>query len=779
MRTAVHGMPRIGEGRALKWALESFWSGRCSADALELEAGAIRRRNWEKLAAAGIDFVPSNDFSLYDHVLDAVVAIGAVPERFRPDDRHLDLAAYFAMARGGDLGTGPLPALQLTKWFDTNYHHLVAEIGPDTVFVADAAKPCAELAEAAALGIATVPVLLGPLTLLLRSAPTLPGFAVTEKLDPLVDAYADLLNELHRQGATWVRLDEPALVEDRTSSELEMLQGVYDRLGRLSVRPSIVLSTYFGHVGDAMAVLQSLPVEGVGLDFCSGPANLDLLRRFGGVADKVLFAGVVDGRNVWVNDFTASLALLEELRGLSAEVVISTSCSLLHVPLSLAEERSLTSEIRPWLAVADDKLTELSVLSHGSDDPRSVKAELEANRAALEGRRRSALVTDPQVRRALHDAPLDPRRSADAAARAEHQAKHLALPLLPSTTIGSFPQTTELRRARTAWRTGGMTDDEYQYQLRTEVDRALVLQEEAGIDVLVHGEPERDDMVRYFAARLSGFVLLEEGWVQSYGSRCVRPPVLYGDVRRPEPMTLEWTDYARSRTAKPVKGIISGPVTMLRWSFVRDDRPAAEIAAQLGLAMRDELVDLQAAGTAVIQVDEPALREGFPLRRSEQSAYRAWATRAFRLVTSAAAPSTQVHTHMCYSQLGDILGLLGDLDVDVVSLEAARSKMQLIAPLASSSNSYRGGIGAGVFDVHSAIVPKESDMRVLLRRAVEVLGADRVWVNPDCGLKTRTYAEVLPALNQMANAARTVRAEIEARASGVDTKTTRIGRETK
>lgn len=759
MRTGVHGMPRIGSDRELKWALEGFWSGRSDVDELEVVAAAVRRRTWEVLARAGVDFVPSNDFSLYDHVLDTAVALGAVPDRFGPAGGPIGLERYFAMARGGDLGAGPVAPLDLTKWFDTNYHHLVPEIGPGTVFRPDATKAAAELAESAALGVRTVPVLVGPLTLLTRSTGRDRATSDTGLLDRLADSYLDLVAELHRRGATWVRFDEPALVEDRSTVDLDALRHVYSRLAGVSERPAIAISTFFGHVGEAMPVLRDLPVEAVGLDFCAGRANIELLREAGGLGSTLLFAGVVDGRNVWINHLDESVDLLERLQPFCAEVIVSTSCSLMHVPASLAAEKTLDAEIRPWLAFAEEKLAELRVLAAACDQGRDASSEVfEANRAALASRQRSPRVVDAAVRRALSSAPADPRRSAGPEQRAEAQRARLGLPVLPTTTIGSFPQTAELRAERAGYRAGRIGEDRYRAALRSEIDRVVSLQEDLGLDVLVHGEPERDDMVRYFAARLDGFVLPEQGWVQSYGSRCVRPPILVGDVSRPKSMTVEWARYARSRTAKPVKGMLTGPVTMLQWSFVRDDLAEAEVAGQLAIAIAGELSDLQADGTAVIQVDEPAFREGMPLRRDEQPAYLAWAARAFRLVTSAAAADTQVHTHMCYAELDDILDALEHLDIDVVSLEAARSGMNLLAPLTSST--YRGGVGPGVYDVHSPTVPDPSDLEALLRRALEVIHPARLWVNPDCGLKTRSYGEVEPSLASMVEAASRVRASI-------------------
>jgi 5-methyltetrahydropteroyltriglutamate--homocysteine methyltransferase len=774
-------MPRIGPGRALKRVLEGFWAGRVAADQLEETAASIRRQNWESMAAAGVDFVPSNDFSLYDHMLDAALLVGAVPARFargnglrgNASNGEAGLQRYFTLARGGVVDGHQVGALDLTKWFDTNYHQLVPELGPDTVFRSDVTKAVGELAEASGLGIPTVSAVVGPLTFLLRSAPAERGFDVMSLLDPLVDTYLEVLAELRGQGVAWVRLDEPSLVEERSVVELHALDRTYRRLSESRDRPNISIATYFGHVGAAMSILADLPVEGVGLDFCRGPQNLDLLRTAGGLLGKVLFAGVVDGRNVWANDLEASLDLLGQLDGLADEAVASTSCSLLHVPLSLGAERvpaaggapdhdaldhgALDDEVRPWLSFAHEKLDELAVLARAAGRERSaVDAEvleaLDANRAAQQARRESSRVVDDAVRRRVAEVgDADLRRSAPYLERAVAQHGELGLPLLPTTTIGSFPQTPELRTERAAWRAGQLDDDGYRRSLQAEIDRVVALQEEVGLDVLVHGEPERDDMVRYFADQLTGFVLPTEGWVQSYGSRCVRPAVLFGDVSRPRPMTVEWARYAQSLTAKPVKGMLTGPVTMLRWSFVRDDQPEADTAMQLALAIREELVDLQSAGTAVIQVDEPALREGLPLRAAERPAYLSWATRAFRLVTSAADSATQVHTHMCYAQLGDIVDALADLEIDVISLEAARAGMGLLDDLVGAR--YLGGVGPGVYDVHSPAVPDVDQIRVLLDRAVEAVGPDRLWVNPDCGLKTRRYDEVRPALRHMVAAA--------------------------
>ncbi len=767
MRTAVHGMPRIGRHRELKWALEDCWAGRADRDRLLDVAAGIRRDNWRTVSAAGVDFVASNDFSLYDNVLDAAVALGALPERFDVVGPPGSLERYFAMARGGEANGVAVVPLELTKWFDTNYHQLVPEIGPSTVFAADPSKALGELEEARALGVETTPVLLGPLTFLLRSVPTAKAFSPLSLLDRVADAYLELLAAFDAADVAWVRFDEPALVEDRSAEELDALRRVYRQIGESPGRPRLAVSTYFGHVGDAMAVLADLPVEGVGLDLCSGAENLDFLAAAGGLGERVLFAGVVDGRNVWVNDFDASLGLLDRVSPYASEIVVSTSCSLLHVPMSLETETAIDREVRSWLAFAEEKLGELAVLAECAEHgPARIAEALEANRAVRVARQASKRVHDRAVRRAVAEAPADPRRSASPAERVAAQAGRLALPPLPTTTIGSFPQTAELRAVRASWRAGGTSEEEYYRALRREIDRVVTLQEDLGLDVLVHGEPERDDMVRYFAASLRGFTLPESGWVQSYGSRCVRPPILFGDVDRPEPLTVTWTTYAAGRTAKPMKAMLTGPVTMLSWSFVRDDLPRGDVAAQLGLALAEEVADLQCAGTAVVQIDEPALREGLPLRHEGRAEYLRWATRAFRLASSAAVAATQVHTHMCYAELSDVVDVLADLDVDVASFEAARSAMTLLGALDHAT--YQSGVGPGVYDVHSPHVPAEDEIASLVRRAVGAVGAERLWVNPDCGLKTRSYAEVTEALANMVAAARQVRAELadEARLRG-------------
>ncbi|MGI5162480.1 5-methyltetrahydropteroyltriglutamate--homocysteine S-methyltransferase [Microbispora sp. CA-102843] len=756
----VYGYPRQGPDRELKRAVEGYWSGRVSADELRATAEGLRRDNWRQLTDAGLDEVPSGDFSLYDHVLDTTVMVGAIPERHRAAVAANPLDGYFAMARG----TQDVAPLEMTKWFDTNYHYLVPELGPDTVFAADPAKPVAELLEALALGHDPRPVLVGPVTYLLLAKPAPgadPGFEPLTLLDRLLPVYADVLAALRAAGAEWVQLDEPALAQDRPQAVLDAVAAAYRHLGSLSHRPKILVAGYFDRLGEALPVLAQAPIEGLGLDF-TGPAaaNLDDLAKVGGVPGKRLVAGVVDGRNIWINDLEKSLSTLATLLGLAGQVDVAASCSLLHVPLDVAVETEIDPEITPWLAFARQKTAEIVTLTRGlTRGTRAIAADLADNRAALESRATSTLTRNPAVRaRAAAVTPQDVRRAQPYAERARAQRARLELPLVPTTTIGSFPQTAELRTARADLLAGRIDRDAYDERIAAEIREVLAFQEKAGLDVLVHGEPERNDMVQYFAERLDGYIATRHGWVQSYGTRYVRPPILAGDISRPEPMTLRWTRYAQSQTSRPVKGMLTGPVTMLAWSFVRDDQPLGDTARQVALALRDEVADLEAAGVAVIQVDEPALRETLPLRAAERPAYLSWATEAFRLATAGVRPETQIHTHMCYAEFGEILAAIEDLDADVISLEAARSHMQVAHELAEAG--YPREVGPGVYDIHSPRVPGSEELVSLLRTGLEAIPAGRLWANPDCGLKTRGWAEVRRSLENLVTAAREIRAEV-------------------
>ncbi|WNI26604.1 5-methyltetrahydropteroyltriglutamate--homocysteine S-methyltransferase [Streptomyces sp. ITFR-16] len=759
-RATVYGYPRQGPNRELKKAIEGYWKGRVTADALRETAAGLRRSHWRQLADAGVHEVPTGDFSYYDHVLDTSVMVGAIPPRHREAVASDALDGYFAMARG----TQDVAPLEMTKWFDTNYHYLVPELGPDTVFTADSARQVTELREALALGHTARPVLVGPVTYLLLAKPA-PGVAADFEpltlLDRLLPVYAEVLADLRAAGAEWVQLDEPALVQDRTPAELNAAARTYRDLGALTDRPKLLVASYFDRLGEALPVLAKAPVEGLALDFTDeAAANLDDLAAVGGLPGKRLVAGVVNGRNIWINDYEKSLATLATLLGLADRVDVAASCSLLHVPLDTAPEKDIDPQILRWLAFARQKTAEVVTLARGlAQGTGAVTAEIAANRADLASRAHSPITRDPAVRaRAAAITDADGRRSQPYSERAAAQRAHLRLPVLPTTTIGSFPQTGELRTARADLRAGRIGTAGYEERIKAEIGEVISFQEKTGIDVLVHGEPERNDMVQYFAEQLTGYLATQHGWVQSYGTRYVRPPVLAGDISRPEPMTVRWTSYAQSLTDRPVKGMLTGPVTMLAWSFVRDDQPLGDTARQVALALRDEVDDLEANGTSVIQVDEPALRETLPLRAADHAAYLDWATESFRLTTSGVRPDTQIHTHMCYAEFGDIVQAIDDLDADVISLEAARSHMQVARELAA--HGYPREAGPGVYDIHSPRVPGADEAAALLRKGLKAIPAERLWVNPDCGLKTRGWPETRASLENLVTAARTVRAEL-------------------
>ncbi|HMC07477.1 MAG TPA: 5-methyltetrahydropteroyltriglutamate--homocysteine S-methyltransferase [Solirubrobacterales bacterium] len=760
----IAGFPRIGPNRELKFATEGFWRGEVPETELLEAAKRIRLDNWRFMREAGVDLIPSNDFSLYDHVLDTVALVGAVPERYAHPGGPVGLDAYFAMARGRQGGGVDVTAMEMTKWFDTNYHYIVPELGPRASFSLSSSKPFDEHAEAMEeLGIDTVPVIVGPVSLLLlgKAADGTPGdFDRLTLLEPLLEVYGEVIERLAEQGATWVQLDEPCFVEDRPERELDALRLAYEELARVHERTRICVKTYFDHAGDAYGVLRDLPIEGVGLDFHRGPRNVELIADEGGLDDQWLFAGIVDGRNVWINELEHSLDLLGGLRDRCAQLVVSTSCSLLHAPLDLDAEPAsevLEDDLRSWMAFAKQKVGEVVTLARGLGEGRAaIAGELDANDRALDGRRDSHRTSNPEVRErvaALTDA--DARRESPFELRREAQRSRLDLPLFPTTTIGSYPQTAEIRQARAELRDGRIDEAEYVRRMRAEVERVIRFQEEVGLDVLVHGEPERNDMVQYFAEQMEGYVFTQNAWVQSYGSRYVRPPIIYGDVRRPRPMTTDWIAFAQSLAEKPVKGMLTGPVTMLQWSFVRDDQPRAETCEQLALAIRDEVADLEAEEIKVIQVDEPAIREGLPLRAERWNEYLESAVYCFRVATSAVRDETQVQTHMCYSDFGDIMEQIQQMDADVTLIEAARSRMELLHDWERTG--YAQDIGPGVYDIHSPRVPPAEEMAELLRAAARVLRPEQLWVNPDCGLKTRTWEEIEPALRNMVRAAKQLR----------------------
>ncbi|MGH7572230.1 MAG: 5-methyltetrahydropteroyltriglutamate--homocysteine S-methyltransferase [Gemmatimonadota bacterium] len=756
------GYPRIGPDRELKRATEAHWAGRLSADDLLAEAARLRQGQWATQRAAGIDHIPSNAFSLYDHVLDMAALIGAVPERYAWNSGEVGLDTYFAMARGAQKEGLDAPAMEMTKWFDTNYHYIVPELRAGQDFRVASSKPFDEFEEARAAGTSTRPVLLGPVSFLLLGKPAEAGFdPLARLLDPLTDVLAEVVRRLGELGAEWIQIDEPCFVEDRSPEQIRALERAYGRLAEAAGPARLLVQTYFGHVGEAYEMIVGLPVAGVGLDLVRGRGNLELLERHGFPGDKHLSAGVVDGRNVWINDLDASLELLERLseRVDGDRLMVAPSCSLIHVPIAAARETELDPELRGWLAFADEKLGEVALLARGLDEGREAIAdELAANRDRLESRRRSERTRDLDVRERLRT--LDPgtaRRSHAFEERRVRQRERLVLPPLPTTVIGSFPQHGDVRARRRDHARGEITREAYESFLESEIAKAIRLQEEIGIDVVVHGEFERNDMVEYFGERMDGYAFTRHGWVQSYGSRYVKPPLLYGDIRRPRPITVEWWRYAQSCTERPVKGMLTGPVTMLQWSFVRDDQPRSETCLQLALTVGDEVLDLEAAGARVIQVDEPALREGLPLRRDEWGPYLDWAIAAFRVATSAVGPETQIHTHMCYSEFNDMIEHIAAMDADVLLIENARSDAELL--LVFREFDYDHDIGPGVYDIHSPRIPSVDEMAARIRASAEVIPLERLWVNPDCGLKTRRYEEVVPALENMVAAATAVRQE--------------------
>jgi len=753
-RSSVLGYPRIGKRRELKRALERYWAGESDEATLLETARAVRRAAWEAQRAAGIDLIPCNDFSLYDHVLDTICLVGLVPERFGPPEPEVSLPTYFAMARGKP----GVPALELTKWFDTNYHYLVPEFDAATPRLASA-KPFEEFAEATEfLGRPAKPVLLGPLSLLLLGKRHRKSLA--DHLEELLPVYREVLERLAVAGAEWVQIDEPVLVQERSEDDLRLLRHAYDVLGRADRRPKIMLQTYYGSLDEtSWDVVMSLPVDGIGLDFARDDGNRALLNRHGFPQDKVFGAGVIDGRNVWRTNLVEALEKLEEIaEHVSVDRIwVQPTCSLLHLPHDVRLETTLPEPLRALLAFAEQRLEELVVLTRALNEGRgAILDELERNaeafRVALDG----LPVVRPEVRERLARLTEDDfRRHSPYEVRQALHRERFRLPLFPTTTIGSFPQTADVRRTRAQWRAGKLDDATYWAFIRERIAEVIRRQEEIGLDVLVHGEFERADMVEYFAEQLDGFIVTEHGWVQSYGSRVVKPPIIFGDVARPKPMTVEVIRYAQSLTQKPVKGMLTGPVTILNWSFVRQDIPRHEVAFQIALALRDEVRDLEAAGIGMIQIDEPALREGLPLRRAEWDEYLDWAVRAFRLASSVVGDETQIHTHMCYSEFNDIIEAIDALDADVISIENSRSHGELLQ--AFQSYRYERQIGPGVYDVHSARIPSVEEILEQLERALAFLRPEQLWVNPDCGLKTRRPEEVWPSLENMVEAARRLR----------------------
>jgi len=755
----ILGYPRIGRNRELKKALESFWKGAISEADLESAARDLRAANLKRLASLGLgqgdSSIPST-FSFYDHMLDASVTVGAIPERFsdlRDDKGSVNLTGYSTIARG----EGEKAPLEMTKWFDSNYHYLVPEIGPRTAFSLSSTRWVDEFLEAKAAGFLTRPVITGPVTFLLLAKSTeeaAPAFRPLVRLADLLPVYVELLAAFQAAGAEWVQIDEPALVADLDVPRDEVLEAVrsaYTTLTSATERPAIFVAAPYASLDDALPVLAETPVDAIGLDLVRGsvPSGVDL-------NGTVVVAGVVDGHNIWRTDLDAALAKAAACEKLGGTVSVSTSTSLFHVPHSLEGEDQL-GDILPWLAFADEKVQEIATLAQARvEGIDAVADELSAARAARAARAAHPGTHVPAVRKALKAVvSSDFDRTSDYAAREAKQAARFELPPLATTTIGSFPQTPEIRKARALWVAGELDDAGYQAAMKNEISSVIALQEELGLDVLVHGEAERNDMVQYFAELLAGFAVTRNGWVQSYGSRCTRPSILWGDVSRPDPMTVMWATYAQSLSEKPVKGMLTGPVTILAWSFVRDDQPLGDTARQVGLALRQEIADLEAAGIGIIQVDEPALRELLPLKKADQAAYLEWSVGSFRLATSGVRDDTQIHTHLCYSEFGEIIDAIDGLGADVTSIEAARSRMEVLPAI--KEHGFERGIGPGVWDIHSPRVPSTQEIADLLMEARASIPANQLWVNPDCGLKTRGYEETIASLKNMMAATKVVR----------------------
>lgn len=768
MLTQNLGYPRIGSRRELKKVCENYWAGKTGLKNVLTVGKYIREENWLLQKEAGIDLIPSNDFSFYDQVLDHSFMFGAIPKRYHEvikQKGNTELDLYFAMARGYQKEGLDIVAMEMTKWFDTNYHYIVPEFYKDQQFKLFSTKVIDEFYEAKQLGIVSKPVLLGPVSYLLLGKEKEAGFDRIDLIKNLLSVYFDILNKLKALGVEWVQFDEPFLALDLTEKQQQVFKDTYARLRKEFPFLKMVLATYFERLGDNTALTTALPVDVLHIDLVRAPQQLDdVIAHL--PKKTILSLGVVDGRNIWKNDFINSLSIIKKAKDeLGADRVwIAPSCSLIHSPCDLQNETNeevLTAEIKQWLAFARQKIGEVVLLSRLSEDVVSEGSlhQLAKNREANEARRISPLIHDEIVKRRVSTiAENDAQRTSTFADRKKQQQLLLDLPLFATTTIGSFPQTGEVRSWRTQLKKGAITEGEYNKLIANETEKAIRWQEEIDLDVLVHGEFERNDMVEYFGEQLAGFTFTQNGWVQSYGSRCVKPPVIYGDVSRPEAMTVKWSAYAQSLTSKWMKGMLTGPVTILQWSFVRNDQPRSETCTQIALAIRDEVCDLESAGIKIIQIDEPAIREGLPLRRDDRANYLDWAVKAFRISASGVQDSTQIHTHMCYSEFNDIIKNIADMDADVITIETSRSQMELLDVFADFK--YPNEIGPGVYDIHSPRVPNREEMIHLLKRAQAVIPDAQLWVNPDCGLKTRGWDETKKALIEMVEAAKAIRESV-------------------
>ncbi len=769
MKATVLGYPRIGNKRELKKASEAYWKNATSKASYLKTAADLKKENWLLQLESGLDLIPSNDFSLYDQVLDMSLTLGCIPKRYQHIKAEKDpLDLYFAMARGIQQDGFDITAMEMTKWFDTNYHYIVPEFYKDQTFDLFHLKAITEFKEALNLGIKTKPVLIGPVTFLLLGKEKETGFHRIDLLERLLPVYIELIKNLTDLGAEYIQFDEPCLATNLSLEERKAIATTYNTIAKEVPHLKIILANYFDCYGDNLETVLKLPIHVLHLDVVRCQLQLnDILNTNIETDHLTLSLGVVDGRNIWKNDFENSLTFIDKaIAALGKNKVwIASSCSLLHSPLDLdleTKEKTLSKDVKQWLAFAKQKLDEIVTLkalanAHYSE---TVLAKLEANKIAISNKKTSTTIHNPEVKsRVAKLTPEDSSRHSAFKIRQAQQKNDLNLPLYPTTTIGSFPQTKEVRSWRAKFKKGELTQDQYDNLIKNEISETITFQENIGLDVLVHGEFERNDMVEYFGEKLEGFAFTNFGWVQSYGSRCVKPPIIYGDVSRINPMTIKWSAYAQSLTKQPVKGMLTGPVTILQWSFVRNDQPRSTTCKQIALAIRDEVTDLEQAGLKIIQIDEPAIREGLPLRKEDWKNYLDWAITSFKISASGVKDSTQIHTHMCYSEFNDIIASIADMDADVITIETSRSEMELLDAFVDYK--YPNEIGPGVYDIHSPRIPKTEDMEVLLTKASALLPVEHIWVNPDCGLKTRDWPETKTALQHLVNTAKNLRAKLE------------------
>lgn len=753
MKTTIIGFPRVGSLRELKFASEKYFRGEISAEELQNTAKELRSTHWQLQQENGISLIPVNDFSFYDNMLDTAVLLNAVPERYRALSLS-PLDTYFAMARGYQGEHGDVKAFAMKKWFNTNYHYMVPEIEDTTEIRLAGEKPFAEYAEAKALGVPAKLVLIGPFTFL-KLARFTGEKTLSDFVEDTVKAYCDYLAKLNELGVAWAELDEPYLVKDLSAEDIALFTQIYKTVLAAKGNVKVLLQTYFGDVRDCYSEITALDFDGIGLDFTEGKQTMALVQKNGFPKEKILFAGVVNGKNIWRNSYKKTLKILEQMRPVCGEIVLNTSCSLLHVPYTLRNETKLAESYQKHFAFAEEKLEELAELSQicASAQPQATEAYQKNQQLFCEDRHCSNAEVQRKVA-ALTEA--DFVRKPAFAEREKIQQETFQLPLLPTTTIGSFPQTKEVRANRAAFRKGEISEEQYVDFNKKQIADCVALQEKIGLDVLVHGEFERNDMVEYFGECLEGYLFTEKAWVQSYGTRCVKPPIVWGDVSRAKPMTVKWSVYAQSLTKKPMKGMLTGPVTILNWSFPREDISLQDCAYQIGLAIREEVLDLEKNGIRIIQVDEAALREKLPLRKSNwKTEYLNWAIPAFRLVHSGVKPETQVHTHMCYSEFADIIQDIDDMDADVITFEASRSDLTILDVL--QENHFRTEVGPGVYDIHSPRIPTTAEIKTAISKMLSRIPKEKLWVNPDCGLKTRGIAETVPSLENMVEAAKACR----------------------